>query len=130
MEVINFPLFSFPRPAVLIYLPYIDIIKVAGVRLPAHLVVCGAVVLVGYPPHFLCLNFAVPHNFSGGLRVFGGCLNQPTQEEGAKIRQAAKDAGKSVQAFILDILRKHIKGPHQFLQRGPYLYSTSVVLVS
>ena len=37
---------------------------------------------------------------------------RPTQEEGAKIRKAAEDAGKSVQAFILDILREHIsKGP-------------------
>ena len=34
---------------------------------------------------------------------------RPTLEEGAKIRQAAKDAGKSVQAFILDVLREHIK---------------------
>ena len=33
---------------------------------------------------------------------------RPTTEEGAKIRQAAADAGKSVQAFILDILREHI----------------------
>lgn len=34
---------------------------------------------------------------------------RPTQEEGAKIRQAAASSGKSVQAFILDILREHIK---------------------
>lgn len=34
---------------------------------------------------------------------------RPTLEEGAKIRQAEKDAGKSVQAFILDVLREHIK---------------------
>ena len=34
---------------------------------------------------------------------------RPTQEEGAKIRQAATSSGKSVQAFILDILREHIK---------------------
>ena len=33
---------------------------------------------------------------------------RPTPEEGAKIRRAAEDAGKSVQAFILDILREHI----------------------
>lgn len=33
---------------------------------------------------------------------------RPSKEEGAKIRQAAADAGKSVQAFILDILREHI----------------------
>ena len=33
---------------------------------------------------------------------------RPTTEEGAKIRQAAADAGTSVQAFILDILREHI----------------------
>lgn len=33
---------------------------------------------------------------------------RPTTDEGAKIRQAAADAGKSVQAFILDILREHI----------------------
>ena len=33
---------------------------------------------------------------------------RPTTEEGAKIRQAAADAGKSVQACILDILREHI----------------------
>ena len=30
-------------------------------------------------------------------------------EEGAKIRQAAADAGKSVQGYILDVLREHIK---------------------
>ena len=33
---------------------------------------------------------------------------RPTTEEGAKIRKAAADAGKSVQAYILDILREHI----------------------
>ena len=33
---------------------------------------------------------------------------RPDKETGAKIRKAAKDAGKSVQAFILDILREHI----------------------
>lgn len=33
---------------------------------------------------------------------------RPSKEEGAKIRQAAADAGKSVQAFILDVLREHI----------------------
>lgn len=33
---------------------------------------------------------------------------RPSKEEGAKIRQAAEDAGKSVQAFILDILKQHI----------------------
>lgn len=34
---------------------------------------------------------------------------RPSKEEGAKIRSAAADAGKSVQAFILDILREHIE---------------------
>lgn len=34
---------------------------------------------------------------------------RPTLEEGAKIRRAAADAKKSVQAFILDILRQHIQ---------------------
>ena len=34
---------------------------------------------------------------------------RPTMEEGAKIRQAAAAANKSVQAYILDILRQHIK---------------------
>lgn len=33
---------------------------------------------------------------------------RPSKEEGAKIRKAAADAGKSVQAFILEILREHI----------------------
>lgn len=33
---------------------------------------------------------------------------RPTKEEGEKIRQAAAAAGKSVQAFILDILRDNI----------------------
>lgn len=33
---------------------------------------------------------------------------RPSKEEGAKIRQAAADAGKSVQSFILDVLREHI----------------------
>ena len=30
---------------------------------------------------------------------------RPTMEEGAEIRQAAAAAGKSVQAYILDVLR-------------------------
>ena len=30
---------------------------------------------------------------------------RPTREEGAEIRQAAEAAGKSVQAYILDVLR-------------------------
>ena len=34
---------------------------------------------------------------------------RPSKEEGQKIRQAAADAGKSVQAYILDVLREHIK---------------------
>ena len=34
---------------------------------------------------------------------------RPSKEEGAKIRQAAADAGKSVQAFILEVLRERIK---------------------
>lgn len=34
---------------------------------------------------------------------------RPSKEEGARIRSAAEEAGKSVQAFILDILREHIK---------------------
>lgn len=33
---------------------------------------------------------------------------RPSKEDGARIRKAAADAGKSVQAFILDILREHI----------------------
>ena len=33
---------------------------------------------------------------------------RPSKEEGQKIRQAAADAGKSVQAYILDVLRKEI----------------------
>ena len=34
---------------------------------------------------------------------------RPSKEEGARIRSAAAEAEKSVQAFILDILREHIK---------------------
>jgi uncharacterized protein (DUF1778 family) len=34
---------------------------------------------------------------------------RPSKEEGARIRSAAAEAGKSVQAFILDILREHTK---------------------
>jgi len=34
---------------------------------------------------------------------------RPTKEEGTKIRQAAADAGKSVQGYILDVLREHIR---------------------
>lgn len=34
---------------------------------------------------------------------------RPSKEEGARIRSAAAEAGKSVQAFILDILREYIK---------------------
>ena len=33
---------------------------------------------------------------------------RPSKEEGARIRQAAADAGMSVQAFILDTLRARI----------------------
>lgn len=33
---------------------------------------------------------------------------RPSKEEGQKIRQAAANSGKSVQAFILEILREHI----------------------
>lgn len=33
---------------------------------------------------------------------------RPSKEEGARIRSAAAEARKSVQAFILDILREHI----------------------
>lgn len=35
---------------------------------------------------------------------------RPTKEEGTRIRQAAAAAGKSVQAFILDILRAAMDG--------------------
>ncbi|WAK79803.1 hypothetical protein [Flavonifractor phage Chenonceau] len=44
-SLLNLVLFIFfpSRPAALIYLPYTDIIKAAGVRLPAHLWWCGAV---------------------------------------------------------------------------------------
>ena len=33
---------------------------------------------------------------------------RPSKEEGAKIRQAAADAGKSVQGYILDVLREYM----------------------
>lgn len=33
---------------------------------------------------------------------------RPSKEEGSKIRAAAAKAGKSVQSWILDILRPHI----------------------
>ena len=33
---------------------------------------------------------------------------RPSKDEGARIRQAAADAGMSVQAFILDTLRARI----------------------
>nr|DAY32957.1 MAG TPA: hypothetical protein [Caudoviricetes sp.] len=43
----------------MIYLPYTDIIKVAGVRLPAHLWWCGAVGFgLTQPPHFLLIHDA------------------------------------------------------------------------
>lgn len=35
---------------------------------------------------------------------------RPSKEEGARIRKAAADAGKSVQAFILGVLRERIEG--------------------
>lgn len=35
---------------------------------------------------------------------------RPRKDEGARIRKAAADAGKSVQAFILDVLRERIEG--------------------
>lgn len=35
---------------------------------------------------------------------------RPSKEEGARIRRAAANAGKSVQAFILDVLRERIEG--------------------
>ena len=34
---------------------------------------------------------------------------RPTKEDGAKIRSAAADAGKSVQRYILDILMEKIE---------------------
>lgn len=33
---------------------------------------------------------------------------RPSKEEGARIRQAAADAGKSVQGYILEVLRAHL----------------------
>ena len=33
---------------------------------------------------------------------------RPTKEDGAKIRVAAENSGKSVQTFILEILMEHI----------------------
>ncbi|MDD6876856.1 MAG: hypothetical protein PUD44_03615 [Clostridiaceae bacterium] len=38
-------------------------------------------------------------------RARDNIMIRPTKEEGAEIRQAAAAAGKSVQAYILDILR-------------------------
>jgi len=38
---------------------------------------------------------------------------RPSKEEGAHIRQAAADAGMSVQAFILDTLRARIGRPDE-----------------
>ena len=34
---------------------------------------------------------------------------RPTKEEGAQIRQAAADAGMSVQAYILEAIRAYMK---------------------
>lgn len=34
---------------------------------------------------------------------------RPDKEEGARIRQAAADAGKSVQRYILDVLRERME---------------------
>lgn len=44
-----------------------------------------------------------------GLRFDDNIMIRPSKEEGSRIRSAAAEAGKSVQAFILDILREHIK---------------------
>ena len=38
-------------------------------------------------------------------RTRDNIMIRPTKEEGAEIRQAAAAAGKSVQAYILDVLR-------------------------
>ena len=38
-------------------------------------------------------------------RARDNIMIRPTREEGAEIRQAAAAAGKSVQAYILDVLR-------------------------
>ena len=38
-------------------------------------------------------------------RARDNIMIRPTKEEGAEIRQAAAAAGKSVQAYILDVLR-------------------------
>ena len=43
---------------------------------------------------------------------------RPTKEEGAAIRAAAAADGKSVQAYILDILRKNLNGGNDNDQRG------------
>lgn len=34
---------------------------------------------------------------------------RPDKDEGARIRQAAADAGKSVQRYILDVLAQHME---------------------
>lgn len=46
------------------------------------------------------INASVKHN-----RTKDSITIRPTKEEGAEIRQAAASAGKSVQAYILDVLR-------------------------
>lgn len=46
------------------------------------------------------INASVKHN-----RTKDSITIRPTKEEGAEIRKAAASAGKSVQAYILDVLR-------------------------
>ena len=62
--------------ASLIYLPYTVIIKVAGVRLPAHLVGCCSGRLWKGDRYFLCLHFAVPNDLGGCFSIFCIRFNQ------------------------------------------------------
>lgn len=47
------------------------------------------------------------------IRAHDNIMIRPSKEEGAHIRQAAADAGMSVQAFILDTLRARIGRPDE-----------------
>ena len=60
----------------LISLPYVGILKVAGVRLPAHLMGCGSGRLWKGDRYFLCRHFAVPNDLGGCFSIFCIRFNQ------------------------------------------------------
>ena len=51
------------------------------------------------------------------------CVIRPSKEEGGRIRQAAKDAGQSTQAYILQAIRERMERDEQNAKETSYLES-------